>query len=100
MSDFEQDLRKALSHRDPPPGFADRVVARVPRRTFSRQWLALAAAILIVIAGLSMWQLRQREARLAADRARADLIRALEITTSSLETARILLQRQTERKTL
>ena len=100
MNDFEQDLRNALSRREPPPGFAERVVARLPRKTFGRQWLALAATILIAIAGISLWQLRERQARIAADTVRAEFVRALEITTSSLESTRTLLHRQTERKTI
>jgi hypothetical protein len=53
--------------------------------------------LLIAIAGLSV---REREKRNAAERARADFVKALEITTSTLETTRVLLHRQTEGRTI
>jgi hypothetical protein len=97
MNELEQDLRNALRRREPPPGFADRVRARLPRKRVYPRWLALAAMLLIAIAGLSV---REREKRNAAERARADFVKALEITTSTLETTRVLLHRQTEGRTI
>jgi hypothetical protein len=100
MNDLEQDLRKALSRREAPPGFSDRVLARLPRQRGYPRWLALVATLLIAIAGLSAWQLRQRQQRIAAEKARADFVRALVITTSTLETTRALLQRTTGGRTI
>jgi hypothetical protein len=100
MRDFEQELRSALSRRDPPPGFADRVVARLPARRGRPRWLALVAALLIAIVSFTLWQQQRQQRRIAAEKARAELIRALEITSSSLEVTRVMLQRQTEGRTI
>src|SRR5262245_42443809 len=100
MNDLEQDLRNALCRREPPPGFAGRVRARLPERRNHPGWLALVATLLIAIAGWSMWQAREQERRLAAEKARAELVKALQIATSTLETTRALLHRQTEGRTI
>ena len=100
MNDFEQDLRAALRHREPPPGFAERVVSRLPERRGYPRWLALAAALLIAIAGMSIWQVRERQQRMAAEKAKAELIYALQVTSHGLQTARTMLVRQAQGKRL
>ena len=67
MDWLEEELRQALERKEPPPGFADRVMRRAaapaafrpaPRPVFHRQrWLATAAAIAVAIgAGMSYRQ--------------------------------------------
>jgi hypothetical protein len=96
MNEFENELRKALCRREPPPGFSDRVMARVPRKPNRLPWMAaLAAALVLVMAGISFWhQERERQRRVAAEKAKAELIYALQVTASGLETAKAMLQRQ------
>lgn len=81
MSSFEHDLRKALSRRDPPEGFAENVLARArasERPPASRLWLAAAAIVLILVGSGVFYQQRQREA--AGERAKEQLIAGLRIT--------------------
>ena len=97
MNEFEDQLRKALCRREPSPEFAERVVARLPRGRSNRTpWIAaLAAAILLIVAGVTPFQQqRERQQRIAAEKAKAELIYAIQVTTSGLETAKAMLQRQ------
>lgn len=97
MRDFEDELRAALSRTEPPPGFPDRVMARLPVRRSYPRWIGLVAAILLVISSFSAWEVRrQREQRNAAERAQIELKQAMEITASTLETTKSLLQRHLE----
>ncbi len=52
MDSLEQDLKRAMARREPPPGFAERVAAQAARtrRPAPRRWLA-AAAMLVLMAG-------------------------------------------------
>ena len=94
--DLEQDLREALHRREPPPGFADRVMARVPQRRAYPRWLALVATLLIAVVGASLWQVREQQNRASAEKARAELVYALQVTSHGLDTARAMLVRQTQ----
>lgn len=99
MNHMEHELRDALKRVDPPPGFADRVMARVPARDSTRQprtWMAAAAAVLIAVAGAGSWEYqRAREQRIEAEQAKAELIFALELTSSKLQSTRSKLLRHT-----
>lgn len=95
MRDLENELRKALCRREPPPGFAGRVMDRIPRRRRPMPWMAAIAAVLVlVLAGISVRSVhRQQEQRIAAEKAKSELIYALQVTASRLETARTMLAR-------
>ena len=89
--DFELELREQLQVRSAPEGFADRVMARVPKRPARRGWIgfrtpvwqwAVAALLVLgmVVGGLE----RERQQRLEGERTRAQVLLALHITGSTL----------------
>lgn len=89
---FEDRLRQSLRRVDPPAGFAERVLQRVQdasveRRSpvlFSRPPLWLAAAVLVGLSvSVGLWQ-RERRIRAEGERAKAQLLQALEISSSKL----------------
>lgn len=89
---MDQELRQALRRAEPSPGFADRVVARLPgldearvpalRKSGGRRWLALALAASLVAAIGAGWVQSARRAE--ADQARQEVELALRITTEKL----------------
>jgi hypothetical protein len=100
MSDhFDDQLRQVLRRKEPPPGFADRVMARLPAahpgrqpqldrrprfmerlgRPFAWRWLAAAAACLMMVAGIDRYQDYRRGLQ-----AREQLLLALRITEQKL----------------
>ncbi len=88
MTDFEDQLRRAFERQEPSADFADRVVARASRPVkvamyrYGRKWLssAIAAALIVALGGGYAWE-RHRQ----GEEARAQLIQAMEITSSKLE---------------
>jgi uncharacterized protein HemX len=84
MNQFERDLRESLRPRQPPPDFAEGVLARAHRsrgRKTSGFWLGAAALVVVLIGGPALWeQHRQREGEKTKDQ----LIVALRITGSKL----------------
>ena len=99
MNHMEHELREALKRVEPPAGFADRVMARVPAQRSTwlpRNWRAAAAAVLVAVVGAGSWEYqRAREQRLVAEQAKAELIFALELTSSTLQATRSKLLRHT-----
>jgi hypothetical protein len=95
LDDLERELREGLAARSAPGGFAEKVLARVDSREARRQsrparflhWRGALAAALIaaVLITAALWQ-RRREQRIAGERARAQVILALRITNSTLDT--------------
>ena len=85
MNQIERDLREALRRREPPPGFADKVLARTkqpePRR-HSWLWLAAAALVLLMIGGVGIVQEQRRQTE--GKRAKEELMVGLRITGSKL----------------
>ena len=86
MSRMDDDLRFALRRKEPPPGFADRVLARLPvtlpARRPSRVWrwaAAAAACVLLAAGGDQYYQYRR------GMEAKRQLLLALEITQEKLE---------------
>jgi hypothetical protein len=101
MHPSDDDLRQALTHEQPPAGFADRVMAKARQLDVERRqpvrWRVMAAAAAVVLvaagAGVYQWQVRQAEGM----RAKEDVMRALRLTSEKLQTARDQV-RQIERK--
>lgn len=95
FDDLERDLRESLAARPAPENFAEKVLARVTNQEARREshpvlflhWRSALAAVLVaavlIIAGL--WQ-RQRQQRMAGERARAEVMLALRITGNTLDT--------------
>jgi len=89
---FEDRLRQSLRRVDPPAEFVEHVLRRVQdasveRRSpvlFSRPPVWLAAAVLAGLAlSAGLWQ-RERRIRAEGERAKAQLLQALEISSSKL----------------
>jgi hypothetical protein len=94
MTDFEDQLRRALERKEPSPDFAARVLARVSAKRHPRtiaNWFhwpawtaaAIAASLLFASTGLDL-ERRQRLAREQGEEARAQLLQAMEITSVEL----------------
>lgn len=96
MNDMEQKFRNHLARVPAPPGFAERVAARVERRKSVFHvpgWLAIAAALLIMASlGIGIYEHRRAS---QAEEAKEQLIRALEITASTLERTRTKILKRT-----
>lgn len=90
---WDEALRNALRRREPPPGFAERVVERIRRQAAAPAplrrrlwWLAAAASLVLLLAG--GWQYREHRQRLRGEQARDQLLEALQITGAKLEVLR------------
>jgi hypothetical protein len=93
--DLEKDLRAAFARRDPPPGFAGRVLQRVAaeqerRRAGWRQWFApatmrwaMAGGLAVAVMGAGLAEYRQRQGEMAKER----VVLALQIAGSKLNYA-------------
>src|SRR5262245_53710951 len=103
MHPSDDDLRHALTHEEPPAGFADHVMARarqldVERRQPTRWRLMAAAAAVVIVAGAVSVRLYQRELeQVRVMRAKEEVMLALRVTSEKLQTARTQVQ-QIERK--
>ncbi len=119
MNEFEQKVKRAMAGQDPPEGFADRVLARVreaesarrepasrPERTpWWKAWLnvfavpawriatAGALALVLLVSGITAYQRHQERKR--AEKAVADLMLALQVTSNELRTALVEQPRNT-----
>jgi len=86
MIDFQEQLRHALSRKEPSAGFAERVLVRAhTRRSRWKSWMAgrIAASLIAGVVGLV--DLEQRRERQRAEAAHVQLIKALRITSSKLQ---------------
>ncbi len=86
---LDDELRSALQRKAPPPGFAERVLAAARRQDRDRRplWRPIAAAVLLAAilgAGTARWIERRREGQ----RARAEVLLALRITSHKLHEAK------------
>lgn len=89
---WERELRAALRRREPPAGFAERVLERaatqgaapVRRRRPWLRWCAVAASLALLAAGGYQY----RERRLRGEEARDQLLEALRVTEAKLELLR------------
>ena len=101
MNSLENNLRDALRRQEPPDGFAERVLSRIPPRPEgwkprlaalfrmpALRWaMAGAMIVCLLIAGL-VQQERQRRIQAEGEMAKAQLIQALRIASLKLNTAR------------
>ena len=88
MNELDDLLRDALQRREPPPGFAERVMARVPRRPPVFVWwrqMAAIAALLVVTVSSAMYERHREMERRRAEQAGQELIFALRFTAARLE---------------
>jgi hypothetical protein len=98
MNRLEEELKKALQRVEPPPGFAQRVLAKAAKREqegkrtarFWFAWLApaglrwaSAAALCLVLASSGL--LYRHEERKRGEAAKEQLMLALRITSSKLQ---------------
>ena len=93
MSQFERDLRKSLGRKEPPPGFAGKVLARtreIDERSKARsfwnwswRWITVAAMVVVLVGSTSLYQQHRR--RLEAERSKEQLMLALRITGSKVQ---------------
>jgi anti-sigma-K factor RskA len=91
MSQFERDLHKSLRRRDPPPGFAERVLARADSsdaherapwaRFLSWRWVSAAAMVVVLILGFAVHQERKRSEE---EKAKQQVLFAFRLTGSKL----------------
>jgi hypothetical protein len=99
MNDFERELREAFQRREPPPGFADRVMARIPhqmpqpkpRPIWRREWMAVAAAACLAVVGGGAYEQHKRQVE--GEKAKQELIYALTVATQSLEFTKSIITR-------
>ena len=91
--ELDKQLRQVLRPVDPGEDFTARVLAQISSnpRNLRAHWrraawipAALAASVLLVVAGVYEWQQRQKEAGLAA---RAQVLEALRVTSQKLDLA-------------
>lgn len=99
MERMENDLRRALARKEPPAGFAARVLAaadsQAARRASHWSWfrpqmrwaVAALACVLILTAGLAIRQQREREMRARGEAAKQQVMLALRITSAKLHVA-------------
>lgn len=97
MTEREQEdlLRESLRRVRPPDGFADRVMARLPRQPWWSRilvparraaWVPALATLLVTFMAAGSWEYAQwRDRRLRAERAHEELVQALEITTEKVQ---------------
>jgi hypothetical protein len=86
MNELEDLLREALERREPPAGFAERVIARVPQRrttlwTWWRPMVAIAALLLVMFSALAY----ERHRADRAEAANRQLMYALHLAAEKLE---------------
>ena len=91
MTDFEDQLRRALERKEPSRDFAARVVARATRSKRPmfwvnwRAWAAAGVAASVGTIGLGIELEHRQRVREQGEAARAQLIQAMQITSSKLQ---------------
>lgn len=88
--DLERELRNTLRRKDPPPGFANRVMARLEPQKMRKappRWTpwAVAAALLLSSGGGLVYR-HQQLAR--GEQAKEQLLLALQVTGAQLDHVR------------
>ncbi len=102
---LDHELRRALPRLEPPPGFAERTLARVnegatgtpPRPRSVNRWLAAAVAASIVLTTVGVGVERRRR-QVEADRVRAEVALALRVTGDSVRVVQARLEAAVRRR--
>lgn len=109
MTPMDDELRRALHRVDPPPGFADRVRARIDaaspvspkRRAADHHWRttgwALAATLAIAI-GTGVWYRAQEQRRAQGEEAKRQVLLSLNIASSKLRAIEMKVNRAQEHR--
>ena len=102
MNELEQRLRNALRQRNAPPGFAERVMSHTGEASRSsavrgRAWVAAAAIAFIVASGAFLDSEINRRAR--GERAKQEVLMALRVTGSALNSVSDQLRELRSRRT-
>ena len=84
MSRLDDELKNALRREEPPPGFAERVLARVNSQRPARPWWAAAVAAAVLLAAGVEFE-HQRRLRAEGEQAKERVLLALQITSSKLQ---------------
>lgn len=99
---LEQDLRRALSRKEPPAGFDDKVLSRIaagetvntppPMRRWPRATLPIAASLILLFGASYYVQQEQRlrhtrEAQAQTEQAARDVVLALQIASEKISAA-------------
>jgi hypothetical protein len=84
MSRLDDELKSAMRREEPPPGFADRVLARVEAKRPVRPWWAAAIAATVLLAAGVEFE-HQRRLRAEGEQAKEQVMLALQITGSKLQ---------------
>ncbi len=91
MTDFEDQLRRALERKDPSADFAARVVARATQKKKPlawvswRSWAAAGIAASLCLGALGLEVEHRRKIEQQGQAARAQLIQAMHITSAKLQ---------------
>jgi hypothetical protein len=102
---LESELRQAFRSVDPPAGFADRVLQRAAHGTARTSigrgpmlWWATAAALIIVVSGVSggLWYRAEEHRRAEGEEARRQVLLSLEITSAKLRAVQMKINHQGE----
>jgi hypothetical protein len=86
---LDDELRGVLKRQPPSSDFADRVLARIARgdvegaRSPALRWLAVAAALTLVVAGSVRYYAHQQSVA-EAERVKAEIRLALQITSEKI----------------
>lgn len=103
---LDNELKKVFERQEPPLGFANRVMARIPAAAVSHsgnpasyrgrtrvapRWLAAAAAACIAVIGTGAWEQHRRQVE--GEQAKRELMYALTVASESLQTTKHLLTR-------
>jgi hypothetical protein len=105
MKPFDDELREALKRREPPDGFARKVVACIdaeaPHQEKASPWrwktALFAAALLSIVIGLSGY--REHLRRMEGERARHEVLLALRVTGAKLRNVQERIN-QVEKRTI
>jgi hypothetical protein len=83
---LDEELKRALQRKEPPPGFRERVLAATKQRSrYSWRPLAAAALLTLVVGGTTARYIEQRR---EGERAKEQVLLALRITSQKLRDTR------------
>ena len=101
MNRFDDDLREALRRRQPPSGFAGRVLVRVrelettSKPHYGWRWMAGAAMAAVLVLAVSVSAYREHRRNIEGERAKEQVMLALRLTGSKLQSVQQHVQQRT-----